>query len=486
MKFSDMFRMSLGNLYRRKVRSILTILGVVIGTASIVVMMSLGIGINYAFIEQLKSSGGLTLINVDNYGNGMADAAVAAGGLGKRTEELKLDDAAIAQIAALPHVSMATPILTQDVFVRYDRYESYLQLQGITLEAMHALQLPIKEGALPGPGEPLQLVVGGQIHKTFYNPSASPKEQEEIWSDPTKPDIDFMGRNLIGVYDIQAYYSAQSGYGTMPKKYLIPSACVLEATEGASDFSLYVDIEALRTLQNKLQKAKPTPSPTPGAGEGGEASSVVAFSLAKDPPNKEPGATGKARATYDAAMAQVSDMKYVKETMEAIRAMGFGANSNIEYIETMQQQSKQMQALLGGIGAVSLLVAAIGIANTMMMSIFERTREIGIMKVLGCALRNIRDMFLLEAAAIGLVGGILGVGLSYGLSAAINHFLGGRLTGANSLSVVTDAGANTVSVIPLWLALSALAFATLVGMVSGFYPAIRATRLSPLAAIRGE
>lgn len=485
MKFSDMLRMSLGNLYRRKVRSILTILGVVIGTASIVVMMSLGIGINYAFIEQLKSSGGLTLINVDNYGSGMADAAVAGGGSEKKTEELKLDDAAIAQIAALPNVSMATPILTQDVFVRYDRYESYLQLQGITLEAMHALQLPIKEGVLPGPGEPLKLVVGGQIHKSFYNPSASPKEQEEMWSDPTKPDIDFMGRNLIGVYDMQAYSNAQSGQGAMPKKYLIPSACVLEATEGASDFSVYVDIEALRTLQNKLQKAKPNPSPTP-PDEGGEASNVVTSSLAKDLPVKEPAATSKAKATYDMAMVQVRDMKYVKETMEAIRAMGFGANSNIEYIETMQQQSKQMQALLGGIGAVSLLVAAIGIANTMMMSIFERTREIGIMKVLGCALRNIRDMFLLEAAAIGLVGGILGVGLSYGLSAAINHFLGGRLTGANSMSVVTAPGANTVSVIPLWLALSALAFATLVGMASGFYPAIRATRLSPLAAIRGE
>lgn len=482
MKFSDMLRMSLGNLYRRKVRSVLTILGVVIGTASIVVMMSLGIGINYAFIEQLKSSGGLTLINVDNYGGGMADAAVAAGGSGNKAEELKLDDAAITQIAALPNVSMATPVLTQDVFVRYDRYESYLQLQGITLEAMHALQLPIKVGALPGPGEPLKLVVGGQIHKNFYNPSASPKEQEEMWSDPTKPDIDFIGRNLIGVYDMEAYSNAKSGQGAMPKKYLIPSACVLEATEGMSDYSVYVDIEALRTLQNKLQKAKPVPSPTPGIGEGDGA---VTTSLVKEPMVKEPASKGKGKVAYNTAMVQVSDMKYVKETMEAIRAMGFGANSNIEYIETMQQQSKQMQALLGGIGAVSLLVAAIGIANTMMMSIFERTREIGIMKVLGCALRNIRDMFLLEAAAIGLVGGVLGVGLSYGLSAAINHFLGGRLTGANSMGAVTDAG-STVSVIPLWLALSALAFATLVGMVSGFYPAIRATRLSPLAAIRGE
>ena len=79
----------------------------------------------------------------------------------------------------------------------------------------------------------------------------------------------------------------------------------------------------------------------------------------------------------------------------------------------MQEQSRNIQLVLGGIGAVSLFVAAIGIANTMMMSIYERTKEIGIIKVLGCALQNIREMFLMEAGFIGFLGGVIGVVLSY-------------------------------------------------------------------------
>ena len=138
-----------------------------------------------------------------------------------------------------------------------------------------------------------------------------------------------------------------------------------------------------------------------------------------------------------------------------------------------------MQAVLGGIGAVSLLVAAIGIANTMMMSIYERTKEIGVMKVLGCSLRNIREMFLLEAAFIGLLGGIAGNILSFVMSAVINVVVGS----SGVLSTGTD---SSISYIPWWLVLLSMAFAVLVGVLAGYFPAKRAMKLSPLAAIRNE
>jgi ABC-type antimicrobial peptide transport system permease subunit len=100
------------------------------------------------------------------------------------------------------------------------------------------------------------------------------------------------------------------------------------------------------------------------------------------------------------------------------------------------------------------------------MSIFERTKEIGIFKVLGCSLKNIRSMFLVEAGLIGLGGGITGVVLSFLLSFGINKLIG------------------EVSVIPLWLALVGMGFAVLVGMIAGISPASRAMKLSPLEAIR--
>ncbi len=158
--------------------------------------------------------------------------------------------------------------------------------------------------------------------------------------------------------------------------------------------------------------------------------------------------------------------------------MGFQTYSNAEFLETMQEQYFMIQAVLGGIGAVSLLVAAIGIANTMMMSIYERTKEIGVIKVLGCSLKNIKQMFLMEAGFIGLLGGLVGNVLSFMVSFVINK-IAGSVAGAMGI-------ASDISYIPPWLVLISLVFAIFVGMAAGYFPALRAMRLSPLAAIRNE
>ena len=106
------------------------------------------------------------------------------------------------------------------------------------------------------------------------------------------------------------------------------------------------------------------------------------------------------------------------------------------------------------------------------MSIYERTKEIGIIKVLGCDLGNIRTMFLMEAGFIGFFGGLIGLILSFIISAVINLVAGEYYQG--------------ISYIPAWLVLVSMIFAVLVGMVAGFFPALRAMKLSPLAAIRNE
>ena len=163
-----------------------------------------------------------------------------------------------------------------------------------------------------------------------------------------------------------------------------------------------------------------------------------------------------------------------------IRAAGYNASTNAELLESAKKQLAMIQAVLGGIGAVSLLVAAIGIANTMMMSIYERTKEIGVMKVLGCDIRNIQALFLMEAGFIGFIGGIVGSGFSALLSIAINKL-------ATSGDAVSNMGfSGNICRIPLWLVPAAIAFAVLIGMIAGFIPSLRAMRLSPLAAIRND
>ena len=170
-------------------------------------------------------------------------------------------------------------------------------------------------------------------------------------------------------------------------------------------------------------------------------------------------------------------MENVEELAQTIRSLGYDVYTNVEYINGMKKTLGMVQAVLGGIGAVSLLVAAIGIANTMMMAIYERTKEIGVMKVIGCSLKNIRQLFLLEAAFIGFIGGVAGNVLSLIISAVINVLIPGEnLWGTE----------GNISYIPIWLMLASMGFAVLVGMAAGYFPAVRAMKLSPLAAIRNE
>ena len=163
----------------------------------------------------------------------------------------------------------------------------------------------------------------------------------------------------------------------------------------------------------------------------------------------------------------------------------------------MQKQVARSQMILGGLAAMSLFVSALNIMNTMTMAIYERTREIGIMKVLGCELGNIRRMFLMESGFIGLIGGLIGD--------AISLLVGWILNNISAILAVFGVGADVdlsgmmgggyyyygeastaISIIPPWLLLGALAFATLIGLLSGVGPAGKAVKISALEAIRHE
>ena len=199
--------------------------------------------------------------------------------------------------------------------------------------------------------------------------------------------------------------------------------------------------------------------------------------------------------SYDQVYVKVDDLKNVADVEKAIHDLGFeNTYSMNQQREEMQKQVVRSQMIFGGVAAVSLLVAAINIINTMTMAIYERTREIGVMKVLGCELGNIRTMFLMESSCIGFLGGVIGVAISLLVSFILNHLsvilsvfgqsidLSGLLGGGMYMGGMS----STISVIPPWLMLAALVFATLVGLVSGVLPANNAVKISALEAIRHD
>lgn len=474
MRILDLLRMSSASLWKRKVRTLLTILGVVIGTASIVVMVSLGLGLNKATMEEIEQYGGLTTIEVregrgDNGsyntysigGGGMVSFSADSGSSSSKDKVMRLDDAAVSLLEGLDHVKSVYPVLQVNIVAKYGQYvDEYMSIQGMTPEGLQALNIEVGDGALPLDDRELKFFYGNRVAADFYNP----RTYEYPYYDKGVFPVDFMKDSVFFIFDQDAYYASQNGGSAggdgdtttaPPKKYLIPTAGVEKPNEdgrySANGYNVYCNLDALKATLKRIFRNKAIPGqPTTSGGK----------------PYKE--------LFYSVLKVNVDDIDNMIAVQEQIQALGYEASSNIEWIESTQKQYANIQAMLGGIGAVSLLVAAIGITNTMMMSIYERTKEIGVMKVLGCDMRNIQAMFLMEAADIGLVGGIIGLGVSYLISAIINRV------------VAASGNMSSLSYIPLWLAGASVIFAVVIGMAAGYFPSKRAMKLSPLAAIRNE
>jgi putative ABC transport system permease protein len=170
-------------------------------------------------------------------------------------------------------------------------------------------------------------------------------------------------------------------------------------------------------------------------------------------------------------MAQANSIDNVVKAAAAIKAKlgkGYSAITYQSAKATMDQVLGSIQAVLGGIAAISLVVAGVGIINTMTISVMERTREIGVMKAIGSKSRDIMLMFISEAILTGFIGGIIGVLLGFGLSGVVGNFIG--ITPITSVM-------NGVLVI---------GFAVLTTTVSGLYPAWHAANLNPVEALRSE
>ena len=447
MRFLDLLTMSVNNLRRRKLRTALTVLGVIIGVASVVIMVSLGIGLNALMLEQYASYGDMTTISIYSdsyYGMSSGDS-----------EPNYLTDEVMERFKRLDHVTGVSPILSTYVIMKQGIYEANMNIIGVTREYLE--KIPLAQGQVPEEGEEMKLIYGNWVIQRFHNS----KTGEGYWDTGELPDIDYMNKPMFVIFDTSAYYQSQGGGENQtkpPKKYMINAAGVVEG--GIDDYnsyaySAYTDIDALKTQLKQIYKKNPIPD---------------------QPTNKK----GKPYPyfIYEQAVVFVDEMSNVTDVQQTLIDMGFQADSQMQWIEQSQQTYDVIQLVLGGIGAISLFVAAIGIANTMMMSIYERTKEIGVIKVLGCDMGNIRNMFLMESGFIGFMGGVIGLIISFTVSYVMNNYLG---IGQIMMGIEGD-----ISRIPLWLAGAAIGFAILVGMVAGFFPSLRAMKLSPLAAIRNE
>lgn len=456
----DIISMAVHNLFKRKLRTFLTILGVVIGTAAIVIMISLGIAMNESFDQQLQQMGDITIITVydPNYWN--------EGG-SRKGEETDITKASVDSFKKIKGVAAATPVADESLKFSSGKYVANFQIRGIDASVMEQFNYKLEEGRLLDENDDntLNMVFGSEIPYQFYKSN----NRRDIFmtrggngEEREPPPIDVLNDKILMSYD-QSLGEKTPSYTTptdeKPKKkvkpYKIKCVGVLKSGDYNTDYFSFISLTQLEKITSEKEKYQ-----------------QALYNNSR---------TIQSKKGYQTALVKCESIDDVLNVQNEIKALGFEASSNLDYVSGMQEISKSLQALLGAIGAVSLFIAAIGITNTMIMAIYERTREIGIMKVIGAQIKDIKKLFLLEAILIGFFGGLFGIGISLLISVLLNHV---KIPFLNMMSYGEEG--TKISSIPFWLCISALCFSSFVGLISGYFPARRAMRLSALTAIKAE
>lgn len=465
MSFKDIILSALTNLKRHKNRTILTAIGVMIGCTSILVMVSIGLGLTESQEKMIREMGALDQIQV--YSQAREESSSSE----------KITDGTIKDIQNIDHVQLVSPTLTLDNYMsslsaKNGTYKSdWASVLGISKEMLQESDLELLEGnmELSKTGNTVPVLAGQYLTYNFF--------------DTRRPE----GENMIDRYE--GMYTAGGGImidGDFDESQLAPP--YFQAMDGDMELS----INASNDENYDESKAasfhiKPAGRVKENYQFGFQTSDglIMDIDALKDLIKEAQRKAGVSlqEFSYSGALVKADSIDHVEDIENQIRSMGFGTESMKSYLNSIKEESRMIQMVLGGIGAVALVVAAIGITNTMIMSLTERIREIGIMKALGCKTKDIRTIFLIEAGFIGLIGGTIGVVLSYLISLVINYFAWNKQGNFFDFLSAAMSPGSRISYIPIWLAVFGLCFSAAIGLIAGYLPAKRTVKVSAIEAM---
>jgi putative ABC transport system permease protein len=460
--FSDAISLALRNLRQSKLRTGLTMLGVAIGIASLAGMVSLGVGLQDQFVGRFTRSGMFDSVTVLP-GNVQLNFGPGRGGRGRgsRRPDLQvgrdddaprkpLDDASLTELAGLEHVREVYPTIRVPVELKFGDVTEYPIVTGIPMSAKdsggfqkiahgeflrndtdNACMLSLEMANRLVTSEPGQLV-GREVTLSYASSVQGPAMPMPMLPIPmpvTQVQRVEMKCRVIGIVERET--------GPM-------------AIGGAMVSGLMLPLPRTREINQQAWNAQRTVL----RGRGSD-------------------------SLYQTVTVKVTRAQHTQDVQAAVQKLGYSAFSVNDTLEGAKRAFLILDIILGLVGSIALAVASLGIMNTMVMSILERTREIGIMKAIGGSDSDVRRIFLIEASIIGFLGGIAGIILGWGVGRIINF-------GANYYIVQQGGTAGNLFALPIWLIAAALGFSVFVSLAAGAYPARRAARLDPIHALRHD
>jgi putative ABC transport system permease protein len=426
----ELGRLAWDNLMRARTRLIMTCGGVLIGTTAVTLLLALTFGLQRAAEAGIGASAMLTQLYVyPSYAPVSEDEPQVIP---------MLDDETMEAFALIPGVIAVLPMKSFQGSAQLvsDDYYSYGSIYGIDPALIPELGVTAAQGTLSLVDG--QSIFGGAIGNYFYDP-------EDTEYTPIVIDV-FTTPIEMTIYS----------YDGDDDQIDLQISGVLEEGTGLYDNTIFMTIDDVNELNEWV------------TGERIDPDTFV----------------------YDQVIIRTSGRETTNDVAKTIAEMGFGTSSMGEFLDQLNGFFTAMRVMLGGIGAVALLVAAFGVANTMTMAILERTKEIGLMKAIGARDFDVLTIFLLEAGLVGFGGGAAGIGVSLILQKIVNQGIqnmssegsGGMMYLPFDVSQIGD----QLLIIPPELIAFAVVLATLVGLGAGLFPALRAARMPPVIALKHE
>jgi putative ABC transport system permease protein len=458
MKPRDLTELAVRNLREAILRNSLTTLGVAVGVASLVAMLSLGVGLQSLASQRLTKSGLFDAVFVTSRRDfrGPGGEGPPRKSSAPREKFKPLDEDARQQFAKLPNVVDVYPQIRFLTDVRYQG-NSY---------STNVLGVPESSRSMSA--------FDGITGKYFSSPTADEAILQQDFAKELSPQpAALVGKEIALRYAERRTVSSEE----IAKEKDIDTQLDEMMSGGMSIVS----------REKKLRIAGIVES-DPSAGIGGFGGGRVFLPIqvaeqlhaaqANDVQDFVRGG-GSGKPTYAALTVRVKSPKEVLQVEDAIKKLGYAAFSLLDATKTLRLVFTVFDLFLGLFGSLALTVASLGIINTLVMAILERRREIGVLKALGATDGDVRSLFFAEAGAMGLFGGIFGVALGW--------LIGQALTWGTTIYLRRqDLPGVKISYVPWWLAASAIAFAVAVSLAAGLYPAGRAARLNPVEALRYE